>query len=120
MRLPCPRAAVLCRVDGCGALSLLLVLLGMCRNAAGCALLRGFGAGGDCLPAPCAGLPPPDGARPCVHCPAPGPALLGCRGCATNLLRTTPAAAVTFTSYEIISKAMRDMAKRRAGQRANQ
>lgn len=26
------------------------------------------------------------------------------RGCVTNLVRTTPAAAITFTSYEIISR----------------
>jgi solute carrier family 25 (mitochondrial folate transporter), member 32 len=26
------------------------------------------------------------------------------RGCLTNLIRTTPAAAITFTSYEIISR----------------
>jgi solute carrier family 25 (mitochondrial folate transporter), member 32 len=29
------------------------------------------------------------------------------RGCATNLLRTTPAAALTFTSYELIARQMR-------------
>ncbi|MEW5305742.1 MAG: hypothetical protein WDW36_008261 [Sanguina aurantia] len=29
------------------------------------------------------------------------------RGCATNLLRTTPAAAVTFTSFELISRTLR-------------
>eukprot|EP01026_Neomeris_dumetosa_P060426 TRINITY_DN5698_c0_g1_i2.p2 TRINITY_DN5698_c0_g1~~TRINITY_DN5698_c0_g1_i2.p2 ORF type:complete len:117 (+),score=8.34 TRINITY_DN5698_c0_g1_i2:886-1236(+) len=29
------------------------------------------------------------------------------RGCITNLVRTTPAAAVTFTSYELISRAFR-------------
>ncbi|KAJ6795931.1 nicotinamide adenine dinucleotide transporter 2, mitochondrial-like [Iris pallida] len=29
------------------------------------------------------------------------------RGCATNLLRTTPAAVITFTSYEIIQKFLR-------------
>jgi solute carrier family 25 folate transporter 32 len=31
------------------------------------------------------------------------------RGCATNLLRTTPAAALTFTSFELISRFMRSM-----------
>mmetsp|Transcript_19187 Transcript_19187/g.56983 ORF Transcript_19187/g.56983 Transcript_19187/m.56983 type:complete len:341 (-) Transcript_19187:196-1218(-) len=29
------------------------------------------------------------------------------RGCATNLLRTTPAAALTFTSFELIARALR-------------
>lgn len=33
------------------------------------------------------------------------------RGCATNLLRTTPAAALTFTSFELISRALRDFAE---------
>ncbi len=32
------------------------------------------------------------------------------RGCATNLLRTTPAAALTFTSFELISRALRGLA----------
>ena len=34
------------------------------------------------------------------------------RGCATNLLRTTPAAAITFTSFELIARAMRRMAEK--------
>ena len=29
------------------------------------------------------------------------------RGCTTNLVRTTPAAALTFTSYEMIARRMR-------------
>ena len=29
------------------------------------------------------------------------------RGCTTNLIRTTPAAALTFTSYEMIARSMR-------------
>ena len=33
------------------------------------------------------------------------------RGCATNLLRTTPAAALTFTSFELIVRALRSMAE---------
>jgi uncharacterized membrane-anchored protein YhcB (DUF1043 family) len=32
------------------------------------------------------------------------------RGCATNLLRTTPAAALTFTSFELIARALRRLA----------
>lgn len=32
------------------------------------------------------------------------------RGCATNLLRTTPAAALTFTSFELIARALRKLA----------
>lgn len=32
------------------------------------------------------------------------------RGCATNLLRTTPAAALTFTSFELIARALRKVA----------
>lgn len=32
------------------------------------------------------------------------------RGCMTNLLRTTPAAAVTFTSFEIINRRLREWA----------
>jgi hypothetical protein len=31
------------------------------------------------------------------------------RGCATNLLRTTPAAALTFTSFELIARALRSL-----------
>ena len=31
------------------------------------------------------------------------------RGCATNLIRTTPAAALTFTSFELISRALKQM-----------
>ncbi|GAX83249.1 hypothetical protein CEUSTIGMA_g10675.t1 [Chlamydomonas eustigma] len=31
------------------------------------------------------------------------------RGCATNLLRTTPAAALTFTSFELIARALRTL-----------
>jgi hypothetical protein len=31
-------------------------------------------------------------------------------GCATNLLRTTPAAALTFTSFELIARTLRQMA----------
>lgn len=33
------------------------------------------------------------------------------RGCATNLLRTTPAAALTFTSYELIRRHMQEWAE---------
>jgi hypothetical protein len=33
------------------------------------------------------------------------------RGCVTNLLRTTPAAAVTFTSFELISRQLREWAE---------
>lgn len=29
------------------------------------------------------------------------------RGCTTNLVRTTPAAALTFTSYELIARTLR-------------
>ncbi|PSC75488.1 polyubiquitin [Micractinium conductrix] len=36
------------------------------------------------------------------------------RGCVTNLLRTTPAAAVTFTSFELINRELR-LPRRRAG-----
>ena len=32
------------------------------------------------------------------------------RGCTTNLVRTTPAAALTFTSYEIIARKLRAQA----------
>ena len=35
------------------------------------------------------------------------------RGCATNLLRTTPAAALTFTSFELIARFMRGAAEER-------
>jgi hypothetical protein len=31
------------------------------------------------------------------------------RGCLTNLLRTTPAAALTFTSFELIARALRKL-----------
>lgn len=31
------------------------------------------------------------------------------RGCATNLLRTTPAAALTFTSFELIARALKEL-----------
>lgn len=31
------------------------------------------------------------------------------RGCATNLLRTTPAAVITFTSYEMIQRFLRQV-----------
>jgi len=31
------------------------------------------------------------------------------RGCMTNLLRTTPAAALTFTSFELIARALRSL-----------
>ncbi|KAL4419421.1 hypothetical protein ABPG77_006348 [Micractinium sp. CCAP 211/92] len=34
------------------------------------------------------------------------------RGCVTNLLRTTPAAAVTFTSFELINRQLRHWSKR--------
>jgi solute carrier family 25 folate transporter 32 len=33
------------------------------------------------------------------------------RGCATNLLRTTPAAALTFTSFELIARTLRRMSQ---------
>jgi hypothetical protein len=36
------------------------------------------------------------------------------RGCATNLLRTTPAAALTFTSFELIARALRKLAGEQA------
>lgn len=35
------------------------------------------------------------------------------RGCTTNLVRTTPAAALTFTSYEMIARRMRAHGARR-------
>lgn len=31
------------------------------------------------------------------------------RGCTTNLLRTTPAAALTFTSFEMLSRKLKKM-----------
>lgn len=31
------------------------------------------------------------------------------RGCTTNLLRTTPAAALTFTSFEMLSRKLKQM-----------
>jgi solute carrier family 25 folate transporter 32 len=34
------------------------------------------------------------------------------RGCTTNLLRTTPAAALTFTSFELISRHLKKMGAR--------
>ena len=37
------------------------------------------------------------------------------RGCATNLLRTTPAAALTFTSFELIVRALRSMTEAKGG-----
>lgn len=40
------------------------------------------------------------------------------RGCATNLLRTTPAAAITFTSYEVISRNLNRVADAVKGQQA--
>lgn len=40
------------------------------------------------------------------------------RGCMTNLLRTTPAAAVTFTSFELISSAMQRWAEEGPGRGA--
>ena len=40
------------------------------------------------------------------------------RGCMTNLLRTTPAAAVTFTSFELISMALARWAENEAPARA--
>ena len=33
------------------------------------------------------------------------------RGCYTNLIRTTPAAAVTFTSFELLSRYLRELAE---------
>lgn len=30
------------------------------------------------------------------------------RGCAANLMRTTPAAAMTFTTFELVSRFLRD------------
>lgn len=40
--------------------------------------------------------------------------MLTCRlvtpGCGTNLLRTTPAAALTFTSFELIARGLRQLA----------
>ena len=36
------------------------------------------------------------------------------RGCGTNLLRTTPAAALTFTSFELIARGMRRLGEQRA------
>ena len=33
------------------------------------------------------------------------------RGCVTNLLRTTPAAALTFTSFELISRNLKAFAE---------
>ena len=39
------------------------------------------------------------------------------RGCMTNLLRTTPAAALTFTSFELIARELRKLG---AAQRAAQ
>lgn len=35
------------------------------------------------------------------------------RGCTANLLRTTPAAALTFTSFELIAREMRSVAAER-------
>jgi solute carrier family 25 folate transporter 32 len=40
------------------------------------------------------------------------------RGCATNLLRTTPAAALTFTSFELIARGLRRMAEQQRRQDA--
>lgn len=34
------------------------------------------------------------------------------KGCGTNLLRTTPAAALTFTSFELISRYLKDLAEK--------
>lgn len=34
------------------------------------------------------------------------------RGCTTNLLRTTPAAALTFTSFELIARQLRELGHR--------
>ena len=35
------------------------------------------------------------------------------RGCSANLLRTTPAAALTFTSFELIARELRRLAAER-------
>jgi len=35
------------------------------------------------------------------------------RGCTTNLVRTTPAAALTFTSYEMIARNLRARSQER-------
>ena len=34
------------------------------------------------------------------------------RGCTANLLRTTPAAALTFTTFELLSREMKEMGAR--------
>lgn len=38
------------------------------------------------------------------------------RGCSANLLRTTPAAALTFTTYELIARRMKAAAAARRGE----
>ncbi|KAI8470209.1 MAG: mitochondrial carrier domain-containing protein [Monoraphidium minutum] len=40
------------------------------------------------------------------------------RGCGTNLLRTTPAAALTFTSFELIARCMRQLGDQKAARDA--
>lgn len=40
------------------------------------------------------------------------------RGCTTNLVRTTPAAALTFTSYELIAERMRAHGRNLRGEEA--
>ena len=42
------------------------------------------------------------------------------KGCLTNLVRTTPAAALTFTSFELLAREMRALgARQRAADAAN-
>mmetsp|Transcript_33615 Transcript_33615/g.85117 ORF Transcript_33615/g.85117 Transcript_33615/m.85117 type:complete len:349 (-) Transcript_33615:1329-2375(-) len=42
------------------------------------------------------------------------------RGCATNLIRTTPAAALTFTSFELIARGLRQLAAEQQAEAAAQ
>lgn len=42
------------------------------------------------------------------------------RGCLTNLLRTTPAAAITFTSFELITRYLKGLAAERNARLAEQ
>lgn len=42
------------------------------------------------------------------------------RGCTTNLLRTTPAAALTFTSFELIARQLRSKGARQRQEERNQ
>ena len=42
------------------------------------------------------------------------------KGCLTNLVRTTPAAALTFTSFELIARRLKAMGQRQRDREASE